>query len=29
MFDFEVMQDVLVAQQVLDSVKDRPRPWRA
>jgi len=29
MFDFEVMQDALVAQQVIESVKDRPRPWRA
>jgi len=28
MFDFEVMQDALVAQEVLESVKDRPRPWR-
>ncbi len=27
MFDFDVFEDVTVAQTLLESIKDRPRPW--
>ncbi len=29
MFDFQVVQDVSIAEEVIESIKDRARPWRA